>query len=98
MKNLLKFSVDFWVHAFKGGTRLYIWLGILSFFILLMFYGTYLQLVNGMIVTNYNDQISWGMYEAQFIFLVGMAGAAVTLLFPAHVFHPGKSTEMAGPA
>jgi len=95
MKNLLKFSVDFWVHAFKGGTRLYIWLGILSFFILLMFYGTYLQLVNGMIVTNYNDQISWGMYEAQFIFLVGMAAAAVTVLFPAYVYHHAKLKEIA---
>ena len=87
MKNIAKFAVDVLLYAFTGGSKLfYLWLGILSFLVLMMIFGSYLQTVEGMIVTNYNDQVSWGIYEAQFIFLVGMAAAAVTVIFPAYVY------------
>jgi molybdopterin-containing oxidoreductase family membrane subunit len=94
MKNLLNFSIDFWVYAVRGGPKLYMWLMFLSFFILLMFYGTYLQFTQGMIVTHYNDQVSWGLYEAQFIFLVGVAAAAVTVVFPSYIYHHKKLKEV----
>ena len=87
MKNIAKFAVDVLLYAFTGGSKLfYVWLGILSFLVLMMIFGSYIQTVEGMIVTNYNDQVSWGIYEAQFIFLVGMAAAAVTVIFPAYVY------------
>ncbi len=58
----------------------------LSFFIMLWGYGEYVQIRDGMIVTNLNDQVSWGMYLASFVFMVGVAAAAVTVVFPAYVY------------
>ncbi len=62
------------------------WMLFLSFFIMLWGYGEYVQIANGMIVTNLNDQVSWGFYLANFVFMVGVAAAAVTVVFPAYVY------------
>ena len=59
MKNIAKFAVDVLLYAFMGGSKLfYIWLGILSFLVLMMAFGSYTQTVEGMVVTNYNDQVT----------------------------------------
>jgi molybdopterin-containing oxidoreductase family membrane subunit len=58
----------------------------LLFFIALWGYGEYVQLRDGMAVTNLNDQVSWGFYLANFVFMVGVAAAAVTVVFPAYVY------------
>lgn len=81
-----KFAVDFLCYALKGGVKLYAWLLFLGFFVLLLGFGQYQQLTNGMIVTGLNDQVSWGIYMANFVFLVGVAAAAVTVVFPAYVY------------
>lgn len=94
MKSIISFAVDFATYALKGGSKLYAWFLFLGFFILLMFYGAYEQFTQGMIVTNYNDQVSWGLYEAQFVFLVGLAAAAVTVVFPSYVYHHKKLKEV----
>ena len=41
----------------------------------------------GLIATNLNDEVSWGLYIANFTYLVGMAAAAVLLVIPAYVYH-----------
>lgn len=41
----------------------------------------------GLIGTNMTDQVSWGLYIANFTYLVGMAAAAVLLVVPAYVYH-----------
>lgn len=94
MHDIIKFAIDFGKYALKGDRPYYTWLGVLGFFILLMFYGAYQQFTLGMIVTNYNDQVSWGLYEAQFVFLVGVAAAAVTVVFPSYVYHHKKLKEI----
>ena len=40
-----------------------------------------------MIVTGLQDQVSWGLYMSNFVFLVGVAAAAVTIVFPAYVYN-----------
>jgi molybdopterin-containing oxidoreductase family membrane subunit len=45
-----------------------------------------MQLKYGMIVTGLTDQVSWGLYLANFVFLVGVAAGAVTVVFPAYVY------------
>lgn len=45
------------------------------------------QFQHGLIVTNLSDQVSWGAYIANFTFLVGIAAAAVLLVFPTYVMH-----------
>ncbi|MCP4252579.1 MAG: polysulfide reductase NrfD, partial [Candidatus Scalindua sp.] len=44
------------------------------------------QTYYGMIFTGLTDQITWGLYLANFVFLVGLAAAAVTVVFPAYVY------------
>ena len=41
----------------------------------------------GLIATNMNDQVSWGLYIANFTYLVGAAAAAVLLVVPSYVYH-----------
>jgi molybdopterin-containing oxidoreductase family membrane subunit len=62
----------------------------LFLFVLAWAYGNYQQLTQGMIVTGLTDQVSWGLYLANFVFLVGVAAGAVTVVFPAYVYkHKG---------
>jgi Ni/Fe-hydrogenase subunit HybB-like protein len=42
--------------------------------------------VNGLIVTGMSDQVSWGVYIANFTFLVGVAAAAVMLVIPVYIY------------
>src|SRR4030067_1559812 len=41
----------------------------------------------GLIATNMNDLVSWGLYIANFTYLVGAAAAAVLLVIPSYVYH-----------
>ncbi|MBM4108749.1 MAG: polysulfide reductase [Phycisphaerae bacterium] len=44
------------------------------------------QFVHGLVTTGMTDQVSWGLYIANFTFLVGMAAAAVMLVIPAYIY------------
>lgn len=83
----ITFGIDFLTYALKGGSKLYAWLLFLGFFIMLWVYGNFIQLTQGMVVTNLTDQVSWGLYMSNFVFLVGVAAAAVTIVFPAYVYN-----------
>ena len=72
---------------FIGNRAYYLWVGFLSFFILLGL-GAYIdQYHRGLIVTAMRDQVSWGLYLSNFTFLVGVAAAAVLLVVPAYVYN-----------
>lgn len=90
MKSYISLFIDLIFYGFKGGAKYLAWLGFLSLFVIFWFYGNYQQLSQGMYVTGLTDQVSWGIYLANFIFLVGFAAAAVTVVFPAYVYkHEG---------
>ncbi|MBM4054978.1 MAG: polysulfide reductase [Planctomycetes bacterium] len=77
--------------SFRGSTAFYAWMIFLS---LLSFFGLRAycnQFVEGLITTGMTDQVSWGIYIANFTFLVGMAAAAVMLVIPAYLY---KDEEM----
>ncbi|MES9958179.1 MAG: NrfD/PsrC family molybdoenzyme membrane anchor subunit, partial [Sedimenticola sp.] len=86
MKRLFQFVLDFIRTGFTGGIFFWAWMLFLAFFIMLWGYGEYVQIANGMIVTNLTDQVTWGVYLANFVFMVGVAAAAVTVVFPAYVY------------
>ncbi|MBL9120857.1 MAG: polysulfide reductase NrfD [Phycisphaerae bacterium] len=44
------------------------------------------QMVFGLATTGMTDQVSWGLYIANFTFLVGMAAAAVMLVIPVYIY------------
>ncbi|MCB1043727.1 MAG: polysulfide reductase NrfD [Acidobacteria bacterium] len=74
--------------AFTGGSpRFVAWVGSLFAVSLAGVWAYSYQLNHGLIVTGMSDQVSWGIYIANFTFLVGMAAAAVMLVIPAYIFH-----------
>lgn len=72
--------------AFVGGWRYYTWMTLLTVLSLVGLHAYCKQLVDGLITTGMTDQVSWGVYIANFTFLVGMAAAAVMLVIPAYVY------------
>ncbi|RJP35124.1 MAG: polysulfide reductase [Candidatus Omnitrophota bacterium] len=72
--------------SFHGGPWFYAWMAALSIlsFVGLRAYSH--QLAFGLAVTGMTDQVSWGIYIANFTYLVGMAAAAVMLVIPAYIY------------
>ena len=71
--------------ATLGNRNYHIWMGSLTFFMLLGAYCYYFQLTEGLSVTGLSDRVSWGLYISNFTFLVGVAAAAVMLVLPTYV-------------
>ncbi len=95
MRKMTKFATDYLVYVAKGSPKFYGWLAFLGFFTLIWIYGNYMQLTEGMIITGLTDQVSWGLYLANFVFLVGVAAGAVTVVFPAYVYKHKALHEVA---
>ena len=72
--------------AFVGDWRYYVWMGVLTVLVLLGLNAYAKQLVHGLIVTGMSDQVSWGVYIANFTFLVGVAAAAVMMVIPVYIY------------
>jgi len=92
---MIKFTMDYLGYVAKGGPKYYGWLAFLGIFVLFWVYGNYMQLTQGMIITGLTDQVSWGLYLANFVFLVGVAAGAVTVVFPAYVYKHKALHEVA---
>ena len=86
MNVMIKFVLDYLGYIIRGDKKYYLWLGFLALFIIPWLYVNFMQLKYGMIVTGLTDQVSWGLYLANFVFLVGVAAGAVTVVFPAYVY------------
>jgi Ni/Fe-hydrogenase subunit HybB-like protein len=82
----------------RGSKTYYAW----CFFLLLIILGGlsfYLKQHDlGLVETNMTDQVSWGLYIANFTYLVGMAAAAVLLVIPSYIysFKPIKEIVVLG--
>ncbi|MHC4350843.1 MAG: NrfD/PsrC family molybdoenzyme membrane anchor subunit, partial [Planctomycetota bacterium] len=75
--------------SFVGDWRYQGWMLILTVISLLGLNAYCKQLADGLITTGMTDQVSWGLYIANFTFLVGVAAAAVMLVIPVYVYrHP----------
>jgi len=84
---MIRFATDYLRYIVKGGFAFYAWMGALSVFIVAMLYVFYLQNTEGLIVTGMTSQIHEGLYFSNLVFLVGVAAGAVTIVFPAYVYH-----------
>ncbi len=84
---LMRFVFDYARYVLKGGTKFYAWMGALGLLIVGMLYVYWLQNTEGLIVTGLTSQIHDGLYLANLVFLVGVAAGAVTIVFPAYVYH-----------
>ncbi len=72
--------------AFVGDWRYYAWMGLLTAFCLFGLNAYCKQLVSGLASTGMSDDVSWGVYIANFTFLVGVAAAAVMMVIPVYIY------------
>ncbi len=77
--------------SFRGNVFFYSWMIFLTILSLFGLWAYCNQFVDGFITTGMTDHVSWGVYIANFTFLVGMAAAAVMLVIPAYLY---KEEEM----
>ena len=73
--------------AFVGDWRYYTWMGVLTVFCLLGLNAYAKQFVHGLITSGMSDEVSWGVYIANFTFLVGVAAAAVMMVIPVYIYN-----------
>jgi Ni/Fe-hydrogenase subunit HybB-like protein len=73
--------------AFVGDWRYYSWMGALTIIVLLGINAYAKQLVQGLMATGMSDQVSWGVYIANFTFMVGVAAAAAMLVIPVYIYN-----------
>jgi molybdopterin-containing oxidoreductase family membrane subunit len=91
LRELLNDTWDFYRRTLtlvgKGSKLYYAWCFSLFVIIIVGFIFYLKQHEVGLIATNMNDQVSWGLYIANFTYLVGAAAAAVLLVVPSYVYH-----------
>ncbi len=73
--------------AFLGGRKYWIWMGCLLVVMGAGFISWLYQFRIGLGITGMSRDISWGVYIAQFTFLVGVAAAGVMVVLPYYINH-----------
>jgi Ni/Fe-hydrogenase subunit HybB-like protein len=74
------------VEATEGDLRFYGWMALLTAVALVGANAWAHQVVTGMAVTGMTDHVSWGLYIANFTFLVGLAAGGVMMVIPAYLY------------
>ncbi|MHC5024266.1 MAG: sulfate reduction electron transfer complex DsrMKJOP subunit DsrP [Planctomycetota bacterium] len=69
-----------------GNLLFYTWMTLLTAVALVGANAWAHQVVEGMVLTNMTDQVSWGLYIANFTFLVGVAAGGVMMVIPAYLY------------
>ncbi len=83
---LFNFVFDATKEVLKGTPLYYCWMAFLLVVMIFAANSYGYQLEHGLLVTNMRDQVSWGLYIANFTFMVGVAAAAVLLVIPAYIY------------
>jgi Ni/Fe-hydrogenase subunit HybB-like protein len=87
MNKLIRFALDYLGYVIKGGPLFYAWIAVLCLPVAVLLFGTYTHATEGLGYTGLTSQAHDGLYLANFVFLVGIAAGAVTIVFPAYVYH-----------
>ncbi len=80
--------------ATDGGLLFYGWMTLLTAVALVGANAWANQVTQGMIVTHMTDHVSWGLYIANFTFMVGLAAGGVMMVIPAHLYHDRKMHDV----
>jgi molybdopterin-containing oxidoreductase family membrane subunit len=72
--------------SFDGSWRFYAWMTVLTLIALVGVNAWAHQVADGMVVTSMTDHVSWGLYIANFTFMVGLAAGAVMMVIPAYLY------------
>ena len=80
--------------ATNGNLLFYLWMFVLTAVALVGANAWAVQVADGMIVTNMTDHVSWGLYIANFTFMVGVAAGGVMMVIPAYLYHDKKMHDV----
>lgn len=80
--------------ATEGSFGFYAWMTMLTALFLVGANAWANQVAGGMIGTNMTDQVSWGLYIANFTFMVGLAAGGVMMVIPAYLYHDRKMHDV----
>lgn len=85
-------SIDFAIGAgrqtLRGNVVYWIWMGVLGVITTIGIFSYVQQFNLGILATTgLSEEVAWGIYIANFAFLVGIAAAAVMLVVPAYIFN-----------
>ncbi len=72
--------------ATEGDWRYYAWIGLLFLATVLGVNAYAKQFAQGLATSGMNDHVAWGVYIANFTFMVGVADAAVMLVIPVYLY------------
>ncbi len=72
--------------ATDGSPLFYGWMILLTAVFLVGVHAWAVQVRDGMVMTNMTDHVSWGLYIANFTFMVGVAAGAVMMVIPAYLY------------
>ena len=72
--------------SFQGDWRYHAWMLTLTVLVLVGLNAWAKQLVFGLHSTGMTDQVAWGLYISNFVYLVGVAAAAVMLVIPVYLY------------
>ncbi len=86
MKDYVRFLWRCFRISFVGTWQYYVWMLVLTVIALVGINAYCKQLVYGLVTTGMTDHVSWGLYIANFTYLVGMAAAAVMLVIPVYIY------------
>ena len=78
----------------NGSLLFYLWMFFLTAVALVGANAWAVQVAKGMIVTNMTDHVSWGLYIANFTFMVGVAAGGVMMVIPAYLYHDKKMHDV----
>lgn len=94
VRDYLTFLIRCFRLSFVGPPLYHLWMLGLSILALFGLNAYCQQLVHGMGVTGMTDQVSWGLYIANFAFFVGMAAAAAMLVIPVYVYRNKELNDL----
>lgn len=91
---LFRFVVRAAGHATDGSWLFYAWMFVLTAVALVGANAWAHQTAQGMAVTGMSDHVSWGLYVANFTFLVGLAAGGVMMVIPAYLYRDRAMHEV----
>ncbi|TWU46915.1 sulfate reduction electron transfer complex DsrMKJOP subunit DsrP [Rubripirellula reticaptiva] len=80
--------------ATEGSFAFYAWMTMLTALFLVGANAWANQVAGGMISTHMTDHVSWGLYIANFTFMVGLAAGGVMMVIPAYLYHDRKMHDV----
>jgi molybdopterin-containing oxidoreductase family membrane subunit len=80
--------------ATDGPWYFYAWMTLLTALGLVGLHAWASQVRDGMQVTGMSDYVSWGLYIANFTFMVGLAAGGVMMVIPAYLYHDDEMHDV----